>query len=77
MNVEEDGDLMEHGVNIAARLEGVAKPGAICLSLFDLLKGLRRAVKSSLQNFAAACYLAAYERTHQRVDRAGKLAFPG
>src|SRR3974390_833061 len=29
---ESDGDLMGEGVNIAARLEGVAKPGAICLS---------------------------------------------
>jgi adenylate cyclase len=29
---ESDGDLMGNGVNIAARLEGVAKPGAICLS---------------------------------------------
>jgi adenylate cyclase len=29
---EEDGDLMGDGVNIAARLEGVANPGAICLS---------------------------------------------
>jgi adenylate cyclase len=29
---EEDGDLMGDGVNVAARLEGVAKPGAICLS---------------------------------------------
>ncbi|MBV8472483.1 MAG: hypothetical protein JO107_11870 [Hyphomicrobiales bacterium] len=29
---EDDGDLMGHGVNVAARLEGVAKPGAICLS---------------------------------------------
>ena len=31
--VEEiDGDLMGDGVNIAARLEGIAAPGAICLS---------------------------------------------
>ena len=31
--VEEiDGDLMGDGINIAARLEGIAKPGAICLS---------------------------------------------
>jgi adenylate cyclase len=29
---ESDGDLIGDGVNIAARLEGVAAPGAICLS---------------------------------------------
>ena len=29
---EGDGDLMGDGVNIAARLESIAKPGAICLS---------------------------------------------
>ena len=29
---ESDGDLMGDGVNVAARLEGVAKAGAICLS---------------------------------------------
>ena len=29
---ERDGDLMGDGVNIAARLEGIAEPGAICLS---------------------------------------------
>jgi adenylate cyclase len=29
---ESDGDLMGEGVNIAARLEGIAQPGAICLS---------------------------------------------
>ena len=38
---ESDGDLMGDGVNIAARLEGVAKPGAICLSeqAYWLVKG--------------------------------------
>ena len=29
---ESDGDLMGDAVNIAARLEGIGKPGAICLS---------------------------------------------
>jgi adenylate cyclase len=38
---ESDGDLMGDGVNIAARLEGVAEPGAICLSedAYRLVKG--------------------------------------
>src|SRR6201988_3714087 len=39
---ESDGDLMGDGVNIAARLEGIAKPGAICLSEQAYSKGKGR-----------------------------------
>ena len=41
---ESDGDLMGDGVNIAARLEGVAEPGAICLSedAYRQVKGAAR-----------------------------------
>jgi adenylate cyclase len=45
---ESDGDLMGDGVNIAARLEGIANPGAICLS-----EDAYRQVKSRL-DFAVA-----------------------
>ena len=45
---ESDGDLMGDGVNIASRLEGVAKPGAICLS-----EDAYRQVKSRLELQAA------------------------
>ena len=30
--VEQDGDIFGEGVNIAARLEGIAEPGGICVS---------------------------------------------
>src|ERR1700735_1492615 len=39
---ESDGDLMGDGVNVAARLEGIAKPGAICLSEHAYWQGQAR-----------------------------------
>ena len=58
---ESDGDLMGDGVNIAARLEGVCEPGAICLSedAYRQVKGrLDLAVtdlgKTQLKNIARA-----------------------
>ena len=41
---ESDGDLMGDGVNIAARLEGIADPGGICLSE-DAYRQVRDRVK--------------------------------
>jgi TolB-like protein/class 3 adenylate cyclase len=48
--VEDDGDLMGDGVNIAARLEGIAAPGGICLSraAFDQVEGKLDAAFSDL-----------------------------
>ena len=49
---ESDGDLMGDGVNIAARLEGIAKPGAICLSedAYRQVKGRLDLMVSDLGN---------------------------
>jgi TolB-like protein/class 3 adenylate cyclase len=44
---ESDGDLMGDGVNIAARLEAIAKPGAICLSE-DAYRQVRDRIKEEL-----------------------------
>ena len=43
---ESDGDLMGDGVNIAARLEGIADPGDICLSE-DAYRQVRDRVKEA------------------------------
>ncbi|HWY80709.1 MAG TPA: adenylate/guanylate cyclase domain-containing protein, partial [Roseiarcus sp.] len=44
---ESDGDLMGDGVNIAARLEAIAEPGAICLSE-DAYRQVRDRIKEEL-----------------------------
>src|SRR6185437_15149981 len=44
---EGDGDLMGDGVNIAARLEAIAGPGAICLSE-DAYRQVRDRIKEEL-----------------------------
>ena len=49
---EADGDLMGDGVNIAARLEGIAEPGGICLSE-DAYRQVRDRVKGDRSSISA------------------------
>jgi class 3 adenylate cyclase/TolB-like protein len=51
---ESDGDLMGDGVNIAARLQSIARPGAICLSeqAYWQVKGRLELVVTDLGNTA-------------------------
>ena len=50
---ESDGDLMGDGVNIAARLEGIAEPGGICLSE-DAYRQVRDKARSSSSTISAS-----------------------
>ena len=45
---ESDGDLMGDGVDIAARLEGVAKPGAICCRKTPIARSARLDLRSAI-----------------------------
>src|SRR5262245_32891169 len=49
---ESDGDLMGDGINIAARLEGIAKPGTICLSE-DAYRQVRARLDLSVSDLGA------------------------
>jgi TolB-like protein/class 3 adenylate cyclase/Tfp pilus assembly protein PilF len=80
---ESDGDLMGDGVNIAARLQGVAKPGAICLSedAYRQVKGrLDLAVtdlgKTPLKNIAEPVHAYSVEVGKQAQARPIKSAVP-
>ena len=46
--VVEDDDIFGDGVNVAARLEGLAEPGGICVSA-RVQEGCRRAARSHLR----------------------------
>jgi TolB-like protein/class 3 adenylate cyclase len=85
--VEDDGDLMGDGVNIAARLEGIAAPGGICLSraAFDQVEGKVDAVfgdlgDQHLKNIARPVHafaidpIATAPRLQERIDPVGLAA---
>jgi class 3 adenylate cyclase len=62
---ENDGDLMGDGVNIAARLEGIAKPGTICLSE-DADRQVRARLDLAVTS-CSACGAVAAVHLHQSV----------
>ena len=79
---ESDGDLMGDGVNIASRLEGVATPGAICLSedAYRQVKARltsRSAILASaqLKNIAEPIRVYSLQGRHRRQGN-GDLQFP-
>jgi adenylate cyclase len=80
---ESDGDLMGDGVNIAARLEGIAAPGGICLSedAYRQVKGrLDLAVSdlgpTQLKNIADPVRVYSLEVGKPAQVRATKVAAP-
>jgi TolB-like protein len=72
---ENDGDLMGDGVNIASRLEGIAKPGAICLSE-DAYRQVKGRLEMSVSHLGATQLKNIAEPVRVYSVEVGKLAAP-
>jgi adenylate cyclase len=80
---EADGDLMGDGVNIAARLEGIAEPGGVCLSE-DAYRQVREKLKhefidlgeKTLKNIARPIRVYAPKPDSERAAPAPSYAAP-
>jgi TolB-like protein/class 3 adenylate cyclase/tetratricopeptide (TPR) repeat protein len=80
---ESDGDLMGDGVNIAARLEGICEPGAICLSE-DAYRQVKTRLdlavsdlgEKSLKNIPEAVHVFSVEVTAKEQIRQEHVASP-
>ena len=70
---ESDGDLMGDGINIAARLEGLAKPGAICLSE-DAYRQVKQRLDLKVTNLGATQLKNIAEPIHVYSLEVGQLA---
>jgi adenylate cyclase len=72
---EADGDLMGDGVNIAARLEGIARPGAICLSE-DAYRQVKSRLNLTVSDLGATHLKNIAEPVRVYSLEVGKLANP-
>jgi adenylate cyclase len=72
---ESDGDLMGDGVNIAARLESIAEPGAICLSedAYRQVKGRLDVAVTDLGTIALKNIAEPVRAYALKVDAPGKV----
>jgi adenylate cyclase len=81
---ETDGDLMGDGVNIAARLEGICEPGAVCLSgaAYEQVRDRVRetsliSAKSRSRTLGALCASTAWRRiARPEPNRPGRASAP-
>src|SRR6202045_2782333 len=81
--VVEDGDIFGDGVNIAARLEGLAEPGGICVSARvqedaagKLELAFRDLGEQLLHNISRPVHAYAIDADRARLSSAGKPANP-
>jgi adenylate cyclase len=72
---EGDGDLMGDGVNIAARLEGIAKPGSICLSE-DAYRQVKSRLDLAVRDLGTTQLKNIAEPIHLYSVEVGKPAIP-
>jgi len=80
---EADGDLMGDGVNIAARLEGIAEPGGVCISgsAHDHVRGKIEADfvdlgEKTLKNIAQLVRVTSGSRAYADVMEAWRTSCP-
>jgi TolB-like protein/class 3 adenylate cyclase len=76
----EGDDILGDGVNVAARLEGIAEPGGICISssAYDQVRGKLAATFTDLKNIdrPVRAYTVVQDGTGRKAETAGAAASP-